>query len=78
MFQLTSVNVIHPVFLSRVAIDNMSKREAHGLIVNVSNLLELYPVGGMTMYCATKAFIHHFAIALGIELERDKELKLKG
>ena len=37
--------------------------------------MEQYPVGGMSLYCASKAFVHHFAIALGIELQHDTQMQ---
>ena len=53
---------------TRVALEHLPRKAYRSLIVSVSSILELYPAGGMSMYCASKAFVHHFGIALGAEL----------
>ena len=37
---LTAVNLIHPVFLSKVALEHMAKREQRSLIMNVGSVME--------------------------------------
>ena len=57
---MTAVNVVHPTFLSRIALENFKDKEDKRLIVHVSSILELYHAAGLSLYCATKGFIDHF------------------
>jgi len=66
--EMTSVNMIHPTFLTRIALDYMAKRPQKSCIMNVGSVMEKHPSAGYSTYTATKAFIHYFTSALAIEL----------
>ena len=74
---MTSVNMIHPTFLTRIALDYMSKRTQKSCIINVGSVMEKHPSAGYSTYTATKAFIHYFTSALSVELQQDPELQGK-
>lgn len=74
---MTSVNMIHPTFLTRIALDFMSKRPQKSCIINVGSVMEKHPSAGYSTYTATKAFIHYLTSSLSVELSQDEELKGK-
>ena len=68
---LISVNVVHPTYLSKVAINYLEKREERSLLVNISTVMQEIDAPGYSIYAPSKAYIHHFADALGVELKCD-------
>ena len=74
---IASVNLVHPTFLSRVALDYMAKRPEKSCLINVGSVMEKHPSAGFSMYTSTKAFVHFFASALAVELHHDRELNGK-
>mmetsp|Transcript_17937 Transcript_17937/g.30513 ORF Transcript_17937/g.30513 Transcript_17937/m.30513 type:complete len:229 (-) Transcript_17937:55-741(-) len=72
--EVMAVNVLHPVYLSRVAIDFMSKREGRGCIMTVSSQMDFRPCPSFSAYSSSKAFITSFSSALAAELEHDPEI----
>lgn len=74
---MTSVNLVHPTFLSRIALDYMAKRAERSCLINVGSVMEKHPSAGFSVYASTKAFVHYFASALAIELHHDPELNGK-
>jgi len=67
--EMVAVNLVQPTFLSRVALDYLAKREQKSCLINVGSVMEKHPSAGFSMYATTKAFVHHFASALAIELQ---------
>lgn len=74
---MAAVNLIHPVFLSKVAVDHMANRDNKSLIMNVGSVMEQHPSAGFSVYSCTKAFIHHFTKSVSQELQQDPDLNGK-
>lgn len=61
------VHIIAPVRLTRAALPGMIAK-GRGAIINVSSLAAFFPMRGNTTYCATKAYLNAFSLALDAEL----------
>ncbi|XP_053673428.1 inactive hydroxysteroid dehydrogenase-like protein 1 [Anopheles nili] len=68
LWQLININVGAVTMLTRAVLPGMKKR-GQGAIVNISSGSELQPLPYMTVYAATKAYIHNFTLAMQHELE---------
>ncbi|ETN57860.1 steroid dehydrogenase [Anopheles darlingi] len=68
LWQLININVGAVTMLTRMVLPGMKKRN-QGAIVNISSGSELQPLPYMTVYAATKAYIHNFTLAMQHELE---------
>ena len=75
--QLCLVNILHPVYLTRVALDFLRKRNQKSLILTVSSLMAFMPIGGFSGYCSSKALIDSFSSALATELSFDAQATSK-
>lgn len=64
---MIQVHVIASVRLTRAALPGMIAR-GRGAIINVSSLAAFFPMPGNTTYCATKAYLNAFSLALQAEL----------
>jgi len=71
---MVAVNLVQPTFLSRVALDYLAKREERSCLINVGSVMEKHPSAGFSLYASSKAFVHHFASGLAVELQSDPEL----
>lgn len=71
MGDLISVNVLHPTYLSKVAVTHLEKRKERSLLVNVSTVMDQIAAPGYSLYGPSKAYINHFADALGVEIKCD-------
>ena len=60
-------NVVNLTTLTRLYIDDM-RRRGGGKMLNVSSIAGLQPVPWFAAYAASKAYIHHLTLALGVEL----------
>ena len=64
---MIQVHVVAPVRLTRATLPGMIAR-GRGAIINVSSLAAFFPMRGNTTYCATKAYLNAFSLALEAEL----------
>lgn len=64
---MIAVNNTAMVRLSRLILEGMSKREK-GHIINIGSIAGTYPYPGGNVYCATKAFVKQFSLALRADL----------
>ena len=69
-----SVNMVHPLMLTRVALPHFQKRSKKSCIVNISSVMEVFPFPGASLYAGSKAFLHHFSSALETELQHDASM----
>jgi len=65
---MVQVHVIAMMRLVRAALPGMIRR-GHGGVINVSSISALLPVGGNTVYGATKAYLNFFTESLALELK---------
>lgn len=65
---MVQVHVIASMRLVRAALPQMIRR-GHGGIINVSSIAGLMPVGGNTVYGASKAYLNFFTEGLELELK---------
>lgn len=65
---MVSLHINATMQLSLTALGGM-KQQQRGDIINVSSLAALAPLGGIAVYCGTKAFINNFSIALQQEVQ---------
>lgn len=65
---MVDVHISATMRLSRAVIPFM-KQIGGGHIVNVSSIAALVPMGGVAVYCASKAFLNSFSQALNDELK---------
>ena len=65
---MVQVHVIATMRLVRAALPGMIRR-GHGGVINVSSISALLPVGGNTVYGATKAYLNFFTESLALELK---------
>lgn len=68
MSQVT-VNVVAHTLLTRAVLPKLLSRGRKGLIINLSSFAARIPVGYLAIYCATKAYIRAFSLALAEELK---------
>lgn len=68
MAQIT-VNVVAHTLLTRAVLPKLLSRGRKGLIINMSSIAARMPVGYLAIYCATKAYIRAFSLALAEELK---------
>jgi len=69
--KMIDVNLRAPIILSRLAIPYI-RNSGGGAIINVGSLAGRTPVPGAATYCATKAGLRAFTMALGEELKRSQ------
>jgi uncharacterized oxidoreductase len=69
--QEIAINVGGPIHLSMLAIDHLSKQDKP-YIMNVSSGLAFVSLANVPIYCATKAAIHSFTMALRHQLKDTK------
>ena len=73
-----NLNLWPIVYLSKIFISRMIKRNKPSGIINVSSTSSLIPLAGETVYCAGKAFDHLFTININEEVRfLVKQQKLK-
>ncbi|XP_058447888.1 inactive hydroxysteroid dehydrogenase-like protein 1 [Malaya genurostris] len=68
LWDIMNVNIAAATILTRIVLPEMKQRR-QGAIVNISSGSELQPLPYMTIYAASKAYIHNFTLALQYELE---------
>lgn len=68
LWDILNVNIAAVTMLTRIVLPEMKQR-GQGAIVNISSGSELQPLPYMTVYAASKAYIHNFTLALQYELE---------
>lgn len=71
---LVAVNVCHPTYLTRVALEHLVERKEKSCIVNIGSLMDVNPIPGFTIYAGSKAYINSFTSALTTELSLDSDL----
>ena len=64
---MIEVNNLALVRMSRLVLEGMAQRKK-GHIVNISSTAANYPYPGGNVYCATKAFVKQFSLALRADL----------
>lgn len=65
---MVQVHVVAMMRLVRAVLPGMI-RSGHGGVINVSSISALLPVGGNTVYGATKAYLNFFTESLALELK---------
>lgn len=68
LWSIINLNIAAVTMLTRLVLPDMKQRR-QGAIVNISSGSELQPLPYMTVYAASKAYIHNFTLALQYELE---------
>lgn len=68
LWEVINVNIAAATMLTRIVLPGMKQRR-QGAIVNISSGSELQPLPYMTVYAATKAYVHNFTLAMQYELE---------
>ncbi|XP_058818316.1 inactive hydroxysteroid dehydrogenase-like protein 1 [Topomyia yanbarensis] len=68
LWDIININIAAATTLTRIVLPEMKQRR-QGAIVNISSGSELQPLPYMTVYAASKAYIHNFTLALQYELE---------
>ncbi|XP_055642784.1 inactive hydroxysteroid dehydrogenase-like protein 1 [Toxorhynchites rutilus septentrionalis] len=68
LWDIMNVNIAAVTMLTRLVLPEMKQRR-QGAIVNVSSGSERQPLPYMTVYAASKAYVHNFTLALQYELE---------
>lgn len=63
-----AINIGGPIHLSMLAVPHLSKQK-HPVIINVSSGLAFVSLAHVPVYCATKAAIHSFTMALRHQLK---------
>ena len=63
---MVTVNLTAPIVLARAALDHLPRG---GAIVNIASIAGYTPLPGAATYCATKAGLRFFTLALANELE---------
>ena len=66
--QMTLVQLVATIRLTRAALPGMLRRQKGG-IINVASLAAFFPLFGNTVYCANKSALFAFSRALDIELD---------
>ena len=74
---LVTVNMMHPTYLSKVAMKYLAGRPPRSCILNVSSIMDMSPIAGYALYSASKAYINSFSSALHAELKYDTKLNQK-
>ncbi len=65
--EMIELNNLGLVVASRLALEGMVKRK-HGHIINIGSVSGSYPYPGGHVYCAVKAFVKQFSLALRCDL----------
>ncbi|XP_055547198.1 inactive hydroxysteroid dehydrogenase-like protein 1 [Wyeomyia smithii] len=68
LWGIINVNIAAATMLTRIVLPEMKQRR-QGAIVNISSGSELQPLPYMTVYAASKAYMHNFTLAMQYELE---------
>jgi len=68
LVDMVQVHVVATMRLVRAALPGMIRR-GRGGVINVSSISALLPVGGNTVYGATKAYLNFFTESLALELK---------
>ncbi|XP_055592184.1 inactive hydroxysteroid dehydrogenase-like protein 1 [Uranotaenia lowii] len=68
LWDIININIGAATMLTRMVLPEMKQRR-QGAIVNISSGSELQPLPYMTVYAASKAYIHNFTLAMQYELE---------
>ena len=63
-----SLNLWSIVYLSKLFLKRMLKRNRPSGLINLSSVASVTPLGGMTTYCAGKSFDHLFTLDLNEEI----------
>ncbi len=63
------VNLQAPLLLSAILIKHWRQHNQPSAIVNISSALAMFPKTSAAVYCATKAALHNFSLALSYQLE---------
>lgn len=65
---MVSVNNMALIRMTRLALPGMAERKA-GHVINIGSIAGNYPYPGGNVYCATKAFVKQFSLALRGDLQ---------
>lgn len=70
--RVIDLNVVSLVHLSHGAINHFKKLNSDCYLLNVGSLNSYISTGGQAVYCASKAFVKSFTLALSAELQNTK------
>ncbi|XP_053694305.1 inactive hydroxysteroid dehydrogenase-like protein 1 [Sabethes cyaneus] len=68
LWDIININIATATIMTRIVLPEMKQRR-QGAIVNISSGSELQPLPYMTVYAASKAYMHNFTLAMQHELE---------
>ena len=64
-----NINALHPIYLLKVLLNQITSRSKKSGIVIVSSGLGTFPVPGFLTYSCSKSFVNYLGIGLNYELK---------